>query len=80
MMNMFERAIRHMERDPGRVYSLTELRKATGIALRSQYKLSQQLLASGMVERGRQQQVEGGCAVHGYRFKAYLLTVYGEPA
>ena len=76
MMNMFERAIRHMERDPTRVYSLTELRVATGIALRSQYKLSQQLLASGMVERARQQLVEGGPAVHGYRFKAYLFTVY----
>lgn len=68
MKNMMHRAVEHMEREPSRAYTLTELRKAAGIALRSQYKLSQQLLASGMVER----------CVGGYRFHPYLLSMTEE--
>jgi hypothetical protein len=49
---MLDRAMRYIEQWPGKsVYSLTELRTAAGVSLRSQYRLSQQLLASGMVER-----------------------------
>jgi DNA-binding IclR family transcriptional regulator len=62
MKNMFHRAVEHMEKEPARVHTLTELRKAAGITMRSQYRLSQQLLASGMVER----------AAGGYRFNDYL--------
>ena len=48
---MLDRAMHHMEKDTSRSYTLTELRRATGIAMRSQYRLSQQLLDSGMVVR-----------------------------
>ena len=48
---MMDRAILYVERDINRVYTLTELRVAAGGSIRSQYRLSQQLLASGMVER-----------------------------
>jgi len=47
MTTMMQRAIAHMERDPSRSYTLNELRKAAGVALRSQYRLSQQLPCSG---------------------------------
>jgi hypothetical protein len=49
---MMDRAILYMERvDVNRVYTLTEMRIAAGVSVRSQYRLAQQLLASGMVER-----------------------------
>jgi Mn-dependent DtxR family transcriptional regulator len=62
-MTMLQRTIEYMERNPARAYTLTELRKAAGIALRSQYKLSEQLLASGLVER------HYAAGYSGYRFK-----------
>jgi hypothetical protein len=49
MRNMLDRAMHYMEQDMRRAYTLTELRIATGIAIRSQYRLSEQLLDSGMV-------------------------------
>ena len=52
MKNMVHRAIEHMEQDRTRAYTLTELRKAARIAIRSQYRLSAGLLASEMVVRG----------------------------
>jgi|KBSMisStandDraft_5_1062788.scaffolds.fasta_scaffold811234_1 DNA-binding IclR family transcriptional regulator len=64
MRNMLDRAMHYMERDPSRAYTLTELRRATGIAIRSQYRLSTQLLDSGMVER------DGGS----YRIAEHLLS------
>ena len=51
MRNMMDRAMHYMEQDVSRSYTLTELRRAVGIAIRSQYRLSQQLLDSGMVVR-----------------------------
>ena len=51
MKTMMDRALLHMERDVFRAYTLNELRLAAGVAIRSQYRLSQQLLASGMVVR-----------------------------
>lgn len=51
MKNMLDRTMHFMEQNPHRTYTLTELRKAAGIAIRSQYRLSQQLLDSGMVVR-----------------------------
>lgn len=60
---MLDRAMHHMERDARRAYTLTELRQATGIAIRSQYRLSQQLLDSCMVVRDGSK----------YRIAEYLL-------
>ena len=77
MNSMMNRAIAHMESDPARVYTLNELRKAAGIALRSQYRLSQQLLDSGMVERASQP-IDGKYAIHGYRFHQYLVDAANE--
>jgi hypothetical protein len=68
MKNMFHRAVEHMEKDRARVYTLTELRKAAGITMRSQYRLSQRLLASGMVERAM------GDGFSGYKFHDYLVS------
>jgi len=64
MTRMFDRAVAHMEKAPSRVYTLNELRKAADVAIRSQYRLSQQLLASGMIER----------APGGYKFHDYLIA------
>jgi len=72
MTTMMQRAIAHMERDPSRSYTLNELRKAAGVALRSQYRLSQQLLASGMVERAY------AAGFSGYRFHQYLVDAANE--
>jgi DNA-binding IclR family transcriptional regulator len=63
MKNMLDRAMHHMEQDVSRAYTLTELRRAAGIAIRSQYRLSQQLLNSGMVVR------DGG----NYRVASHLV-------
>jgi DNA-binding IclR family transcriptional regulator len=64
MNNMMHRAISFMETDPHRAFTLTELRRAAGIAIKSQYRLSTMLLDSGMVIR------DGGA----YRFQPYLLA------
>jgi len=61
---MLDRAIKHMELEPERFYTLSELRRAAGIAIRSQYKLSEQLLDSGMVNRYEGQ----------YKFAPHLLS------
>jgi DNA-binding IclR family transcriptional regulator len=63
MRNMMDRAMHYMERDARRSYTLTELRRAADIAIRSQYRLAQQLLDSGMVVR------DGG----NYRIADYLV-------
>ena len=67
MRNMMDRALHYMERDPSRSYTLTELRKAAGVAIRSQYRLSEQLLASGVVVR------HYAAGYSGYRIAQYLL-------
>ena len=72
MKNMMHRALEHMERDPNRSYTLTELRKAAGVAIRSQYRLSEMMLASGMVER------HYAAGYSGYRFKQYLVDAQRE--
>ena len=66
---MLDRAMHYVEQCPTKgVFSLTELRMAAGISLRSQYRLSEQLLASGMMER------EGG----GYILAPHLLVLREE--
>lgn len=68
MKTMLDRAMHYMERNPNRTYTLTELRCAAGVAMRSQYRLSDQLLESGMVVR------DGG----GYRIASHLVSDAAE--
>lgn len=66
MRNMMDRAMHYMERDaqPGRVFTLTELRVAVDIRIRSQHRLATMLLDSGMVERHQ----------GGLRIRPYLIA------
>ena len=68
MKTMLDRAMAHVEKNPERVYTLTELRKAAGITIRSQYRLSQQMLSSGMMDR----------CVGGYELPTHLKSAARE--